>query len=167
MDSVGFDNHALMAFTSEPEKLIGKKHNKNNLEKIGGIFNWCVTELPKKIIPAFFNPKVLAVAFTALALVAVQFSFYPITSFLATKAICVFVVKHTPLFVLKISLYVFTQINVLGFGMTALGRFSNKELMNEWYYKGYQIEITVPNTELIDGKPDFEIVTEQNYVDSK
>lgn len=131
--SIGFINHARMAFTLDPQALSGKIYKKNRLEKIGGLLNWCVTQLPKKAWHALHNPKVLAVAFTALAMVTVQFAFYPTVSYLATKAVCVFLANHISAYAVKISIYAFTQINILGFGVRTLGRFSNEELMKNWY----------------------------------
>ncbi|MBA3815116.1 MAG: hypothetical protein H0X29_01065 [Parachlamydiaceae bacterium] len=135
LESIGFINHAHMAFTSDPEGFSGKNYNQNSLEKVGGMLNWCVTTLPKKAWHALHNPKVLTVAFTALALLTVQFTFYPTATYLATKAICIFIATHIPAYAVKISAYVFIQMNVLGFGLKALGRFSNEELMNNWYNK--------------------------------
>jgi hypothetical protein len=132
--SIGFINHARMAFTSDPELLSGKDYKQNRLERVGRLLI-CVTQLPKKAWHALHNPKVITVAFTALAMISVQFAFYPTASYLATKAICMFIVQHIPAYAVKISVYVFTQINVLGFGIRAFGRFSNDELMNNWHKK--------------------------------
>lgn len=135
LESVGFMNHARMAFTSDPQKLSGKIYKPHLLEKIGEKLSWCVTQMPKKIWSAMHNPKVITVALTILAMTTVQFAFYPKITYIAIRTICVFIATRIPAHIAKLSVYVITQMNVLGFGIRALGRFSNEELMNNWYTK--------------------------------
>lgn len=135
VESIGFINHARMAFTSEPEKLSGKIYKPHLLEKIGGKLTWCVTQMPKKIWSALHNPKVITVALTVLAMTTVQFAFYHRITYIAIRTVCVFIVTRIPAHIAKLSIYAITQMNVLGFGIRAFGRFSNVELMNNWYTK--------------------------------
>src|SRR5262245_48993940 len=69
------------------KKEIGDRTNcpKNVLEKIGDVGLWTVEVIPEKIKNFLIDPRVVAVALTALALVAASFLFYPVTTWLTIK----------------------------------------------------------------------------------
>ncbi len=134
--SSGFINHARFAFAKDPNVLLKEEdrgYEKNRMEQAGDRFAWHVVELPKLICEAFENPKIVTVALTALALFSVQLTFYPIITAQAIKASIIFASNYVPFWSVKMGAYLATQAAVLGFGMRALGRFSNDDLMAKWY----------------------------------
>ena len=70
---------------------------------------------------------------SALALLTVQFSFYPIVTAMAIKSSYLFLASVIPLWAVKFSAYLTVQTAILGVGTKALGRFTNKDLMHKWY----------------------------------
>jgi hypothetical protein len=146
MSSVGFLNHAALAFVrnagteSQEQRQERENIEKNECERIGDVLAWHVTQLPRHINRAFSDPRVLTIALTALAMIAVTFTFYPVTTFLAVKSISVFIVTKTPWLYVKLGTYVLSMLAVLGTGTRALGRFTNKELMHSFYkHHGFQL----------------------------
>ena len=134
--NTGFINHSCMAFHDNPGQLIpgeNKSYTKNWLEHAGDALCWHAMYLPRHIVKAFANPKVVTVALTALALLAVQFAFYPIATTLAIKSICIFIARHLSLWAVKLASYILVQSAILGLGTRALGRFCNSDLMNRWH----------------------------------
>ena len=134
--SIGFFNHSKMALTSDPDKMINNQgYTKNLLEKVGSFLSWHVVELPAKVYHALRDPRVVTVACTALAMLSVQFAFYPRITAMAAKAIVSYVAHRVPAWLVKASVYTFIQTAIAGLGTRALGRFSNSELMQKWYTK--------------------------------
>lgn len=144
--SIGFINHAELAFNREANALYADQiYDRNSIkpnliEKIGDVLCWHVTELPAKINKAFNDPRVVTVAMTALAMLAVTFAFYPTATWLALKAGVTFIVEKLPWEVVKASVYALTMLAVVGVGTRALGRFSNDELMSHFYFS-YRMEL--------------------------
>lgn len=136
--SVGFINHARLAFNrdargSSDVQDSNDAKQKNQIEVVGDKMLWHVVELPEKIVRWMKDPKVITVALTALAMLAVQFAFYPVSTYFATKTVVVFVVNHFPLSTAKVVAYALTMLGVLGMGVRTYGRFENKSLMDHFY----------------------------------
>jgi hypothetical protein len=130
----GFFNHTKMALVDNPSILIkNAEYNESILEKIGSFLSWHVTKLPSKAYHALRDPKVITVALTSIAMLSVQFAFYPRISILAAKSLATFIAKQIPAWTVKASAYTIIQAAILGLGTRALGRFSNNELMQKWY----------------------------------
>lgn len=136
--SVGFINHARLAFNRDargPTEVQEDQNvkTKNKIEMVGDTMLWHVVELPEKIVRWMKDPKVVTVALTALAMLAVQFAFYPVSTYFATKAVVLFVVNHFPLSTAKVVAYTLSMLAVLGMGVRTYGRFDNKSLMDHFY----------------------------------
>jgi hypothetical protein len=134
VNSKGFINHVYMALTPRPEQM-ASAYTQGRLEKIGDGLAWHVTKLPQHIRSALNNPKVITVALTALALLTVQFAFYPTATYLAAQAVFTFAAQYITASGVKIAIYAAIQTAITGIGVRALGRFSNDELMDKWYNK--------------------------------
>jgi hypothetical protein len=127
----GFFSHTKLALTGNPAQY-GDYH-KNLTEKLGNLLLYPSLNLPKGLINALYNPKVLTVAFTALALIGVQFAFYPITSALLLEKALVLISAYITPEIAKLAAYVFIQTAIVGLGTRAMGRFTNEGLMNKFY----------------------------------
>lgn len=128
MSYQSFINHAALTFLSNPSDTYGA-YDPNRGEKIGDALLWPANELPRYVWRALHNPKVLTVAFTALALLSVQFAFYPAATILAAKCASTFLSHYIAASTVKLAAYVLVQTAILGWGTRALGRFSNPVLM--------------------------------------
>ena len=131
-----FINHANFATA----KYLGDERAPSNIvEKVGNGILKAASLLPKglkAIGKAFKDPRVVTIALTVLALLAVSFAFYPSTTYLATKAVCLFIgemIKHIPFWAVKLSAYILTCSSIIGFGLRAEGRFTNSDLMKQFY----------------------------------
>jgi hypothetical protein len=138
----GFVDHAVLVFTEHPEGYFQQaapathanaptNYVKNRMEQIGEALMWHATHLPVHVYNALHNSKVLVVAFTILALIAVQFAFYPTYSIFLAVQIGSFLYNYISLAapMLKLMAYISVQSVVLGWGTRAMGRLNNADLM--------------------------------------
>lgn len=111
----------------------------NFIEKAGNGILKATGLLPKAVKAvgkSFKDPRVVTIALTALALLVASFAFYPTTTYLATKAACIFaaeLIKVIPFWAVKLSAYILTCSTIVGFGLRAEGRFTNANLMKQFY----------------------------------
>lgn len=108
-------------------------HRANVTEKIGDAILWTVEDFPGIAWKAIKEARVVTVALTALALLANSFLFYPFKTLANLKAFYQWL-PLPPLWAVRFSTYIFTCALILGYGLRAFGRFSNHELMNEFYH---------------------------------
>lgn len=131
-----FINHASFATAKD---LGNERAPANIIEKAGNGLLKLTGLLPKgvkAIGKAFKDPRVVTIALTALALLAASFAFYPIVTFTTTKAAFIFVgelIKHVPFWAVKLSAYLLTCTAIVGCGLRAEGRFTNSNLMKQFY----------------------------------
>jgi len=127
---VRFLNHAVLSLKTD----LGARDDcpKNLAEKIGDIGLWIIEEFPLKIWAVVQDPKVVTVALTALALVAVSFAFYPAISLAFCKA-AVAALPLPPLWAVKFGAYLATCAVIIAAALRAEGRFWNDALMAKFY----------------------------------
>ena len=134
---VRFQDHAKLGLFSD----IGAGRPDPNLcEKLGNRL-LKIAELPVRAVKdvgrKMQDPRYVTIALTATALLANSAIFYPT----ATRAVAVSVVTEVQNLLLKIDLaewiragaYVGTCTAITGFGLRAEGRFTNEELMKQFY----------------------------------
>lgn len=109
-------------------------HERNIIEKVGDAGLWFVEELPRKVVRFCHDPKVVTIALTALALIAVTVGFYPITTYTTINAV-ILLLPVIPFWAAKFSVYIATVGLILSTSMRAMGRFVNSDLMNTFYGK--------------------------------
>jgi len=106
------------------------KYKEGQIEKAGRALSAPLWGLLDKVERNFKNPVVI-IALTAIALFAVTIIINP--AFLAP-----FIGKIVPLlfhmkpWMIKFTIYITIQFNILSHGIKAFGRFNNKELYNRW-----------------------------------
>jgi hypothetical protein len=101
-------------------------------ELIGDMILWTIEDLPKKIWDYLTEARVVTVALTALSLLANSFLFYPIRTWSSVKAFCH--LFPIPFWAARFTSYFYTCMLILGYGLRAYGRFSNPDLMNQFYH---------------------------------
>ena len=129
----GFVNHTKLAF-GDPRLHMdkGTQIPKNNFEKVGEKILWAPKALPKFISNGLHNPKVLAVALTAIAMLATSFFFYPISTVLNVYHTLSLLSPLISFWGIKTTLFVLTQLGIVGWGVRTLGRFSNPTLIKAY-----------------------------------
>lgn len=125
-----FGYHAVLGL----KKNVGNRENcpKNILEKIGDLGLWSLEVLPGKIWSGLKDPRVVTLALTAIALIAVSFAFYPATSLLYAK-IAIAAIPCPPLWAVRFAAYILTVNTILAAACRAQGRFWNSALMQRFY----------------------------------
>jgi hypothetical protein len=101
------------------------------LSQIGKLLRWHVSILPKELLHLFQKPRVVVVALTALALLAVQFTFYPVATALAVRSSFYWIAKWITLEQIHFGLYLASMSYVLGTGLLAFGRLSQDAVVQE------------------------------------
>lgn len=107
-------------------------HQANLIEKTGDALLWSMEELPKHLWKIIADPRVATVGTTALGLLGNSFLFYPTGTWDMLKT----AFQHLPLPSLsacRFGSYLYTSSLILGYGLRAFGRFSNAELMHQFY----------------------------------
>lgn len=122
-----FINHARLGLSKEIEP-----HKVTVTELFGDMILWTVVDLPNLVWEKISDARVMAIALTVLSLLANSFLFYPLRTFLKLRSICKNLLP--PFWAVRFASYIFTSALILGYGLRALGRFSNPELMNRFYH---------------------------------
>lgn len=108
-------------------------HQANLIEKTGDALLWSIEELPRHVWNMIADPKVATVGLTTLGLLSNSFFFYPIATWNVMKT----TLQRLPLPSLsacRFGSYIYTSSLILGYGLRAFGRFSNAELMHQFYH---------------------------------
>ena len=108
-------------------------HRVNVSEIIGDVILWTAEDLPKIIWRSLLDARIVTVAFTALSLLANSFLFYPVKTLLKIKAFYHWL-PLPPFWAVRFASYIYSCALIVGYGLRAFGRFSNSELMNEFYH---------------------------------
>lgn len=158
-----FIDQGAFALTGNSDSRGGKNCEPNLVEKAGNGILFIVGSIPRSanwIGKQFQDPRVLTVVFTALALIATSFIFYPITSALTTKTVAVFIGKQLaqiPLWTVRLAAYILTCTTIVGYGARAGGRFGNNELMKEFYglpnYQGNPCKLSNGEIKMLRKEP--------------
>ncbi len=122
-----FLNHAQLGLSP-----VCLPHRKNYIEGLGDLLLWPMEKLPELICEKMKEPRVITVALTALSWIANTFLFYPFDTWLKAKEFIHWLPLPT-LPELRFPGYVATCVMIVGFGLRAFGRFSNANLMREFY----------------------------------
>lgn len=115
-----------------------KETPRNIVEKGGDAILWTtglLTRAVKELGKSLQDPRVVTVLLTVFALFLTTLIFYPTPTITAVKASYAFAAKlivQIPFWAVKFSAYILTCATILGAGLRAGGRFSNRELMNEF-----------------------------------
>lgn len=158
-----FIDQGAFALTGNSGSRGGENCPPNLVEKAGNGILFITGSVPRSVNwlgKQFQDPRVLTVVFTALALVATSFIFYPIITASITKTVTVFIGKQLaqiPLWTIRLAAYIITCTTILGYGARAGGRFANNELMKEFYglpnYQGNPCQLSNEEIKMLRKKP--------------
>jgi len=119
--------------------LKGRKSDSNWCEKLGNLTT-NVAKIPVKTVKLFGkslkDPRVMTIALTALALLATTFAFYPSATIAALSTVSKFIwtaLKSVPWQTVRLTAYINICLGIIGCGLRAEGRFTNADLMKEFY----------------------------------
>ena len=107
-------------------------HNKNLLERIGDIGLWPAENIPRMIRDCVTNPKIITVALTLFAALADSYGFYPEETVKNVQWAISFL-PEIPRSAIHFGVYLSTIEFISSCGARAYGRFSNIELMHQFY----------------------------------
>jgi hypothetical protein len=110
-------------------------YKKNKIEKVGSFLRSGVGESLDYFLRNIKDP-ITIVALTSISMVAATICFYPAQS----MALVPFITHIKP-YMVKFSLYLISQITVLGIGLRTFGRLNNLELMEQWNNKSLITQI--------------------------
>jgi len=105
----------------------------NLIERIGDVGLWMLENIPRKVWQMATEPRVVTIALTAMTLFSITLAFYPVTTYLATYDVVVFVVTNTPFWAVKLAVYIALVETTIAKALRAYGRFSNQALMDKFY----------------------------------
>lgn len=123
-----FVNHAQLGLTKNIQP-----HRETLPEMIGNTILWTVEDLPRIISEKLKDARIVTVAMTALSLLANSFLFYPVRTFVKMRAFYRWI-PLPPFWAVRFTSYLSTCALIMGYGLRAYGRFSNHELMNQFYH---------------------------------
>lgn len=104
----------------------------NLFEKIGHILSWLVYGFGEFFIKQVSDPRFITIVFTLFAMTFTAFIFYPLTSSLYFFRALRWFIDHINWEFLRLVLWIFTEVTIFGLGIRALGRFSNRKLMEHY-----------------------------------
>ena len=108
----------------------------NQLEKIGNALSWGAYELKAVFLKAFYDPRFITICFTVFAMLLSTLLFYPSDTWRILSKTCTWSFDHINWSYIRFSLWLFSEVTILGIGMRAFGRFSNQKLMQHSHVTG-------------------------------
>lgn len=123
-----FVDHANLGLSKEI-----RPHTTNLPEKLGNAILWTAEDLPGIVWKRIQEPRIVTVALTAFTLLGNSFLFYPIRTWANVKDF-IHWLHLPPLWAVRAGTYFYTSSLIVGYGLRAFGRFSNTELMNQFYH---------------------------------
>ncbi len=102
----------------------------SRLEELGNRLRWGLGSALDLILREIRNP-ITIVALTALAALIVSITFYPATTLGTAAKVAPFVLKVKP-WMVKLALYIVTQVTTVGIGLRGYGRLQNAPLYEAW-----------------------------------
>jgi hypothetical protein len=108
---------------------------KTSLEKVGRSLSYFNSRATHFLLKNIHN-TIMILGLALVAASCVTAAMYPTLTIATLSSVCPWVTNISP-WMVKITIYAFVQMNVLGFVLTGLGRLSNQELQakysnNEW-----------------------------------
>jgi hypothetical protein len=101
----------------------------NRSEQIGNILSWFAYEFRFVFIRTLCDPRFITVCFTSIAMLITALLFYPSDTWNILFKSCIWVIEHINWNYVRFTLWVVCEATILGMGLRAFGRFSNRNLM--------------------------------------
>jgi hypothetical protein len=104
----------------------------NRLEKIGDVLSWIAYELKAVFLKTLCDPRFITIFLTTFAMLFSTLLFYPSDTWRILSKICTWIFDHINWSYVRFSLWLLSEITILGIGMRAFGRFSNQKLLESY-----------------------------------
>ena len=108
-------------------------HRRTIPEFLGDMILWTWEDLPRITWEKIKDARIVTIVMTALAFLGNSFLFYPTRTLLHLRNFVRWI-PWPPLWAVRFASYIYTSALIMGYGLRAFGRFSNHELMNEFYH---------------------------------
>jgi len=122
-----FYEHAKLGLQAEIQP-----HERNWKEKIGDLGLWTLENFPGKVWSMMKNPRWITFALTTISLMSVSYLFYPRVTVETLRKLGA-LIPLPSMENVKFAAYLFTVGNIISAALRAEGRFSNQQLMDQWY----------------------------------
>ncbi len=116
---------ALRKETSEIRNIIPL----NRAEQIGSWLSWLAYEFRFVFAKTIFDPRFVTICFTSFAMLITALLFYPTNTWDIITTSYEWIVEHINWSYVRFALWIISEVTILGLGMRAFGRFSNRKLM--------------------------------------
>lgn len=101
----------------------------NQFEKIGNWLSWCIYELRFFVTNTVCDVRFVTTCFTLFTMILTAFLFYPSDTWDVFSRACRWIFEHINWRYVRFSLWLLSEITIFGLGIRALGRFSNRKLL--------------------------------------
>ncbi len=128
----GFRNNLHFALRKENSE-IREKLTPNQIEKIGDKLSWFAYDFKDFVLKTFFDPRVITVCLTAVAMILTALLFYTSNTWNILSTIFNWVVAHVNWNYVRFCLWLLSEVTVFGIGMRAFGRFTNQLLLKHYH----------------------------------
>lgn len=128
MLSARFRNHLRFALHKELRQT-REASPPNQIERLGDILSWVVYEFRSLFLSTVCDPRFITVIFTLSAMLLTSLLFYPSKTWDIVGNTVHWTVGHINWKYVRFTLWLVSEVTVLGLGIRAFGRFSNKKLM--------------------------------------
>ena len=108
----------------------GYNYEKNTGESIADVMLFHIEKLPQKIGSLITDPRIVTLAISALAILAVSLAFYPGLTVLYIKT-AIAAIPFPPAWAIKFAAYLLSVETILGYTLRAESRFYNKSLTSQ------------------------------------
>lgn len=101
----------------------------NRAEQMGNLLSWFAYEFKAFIAKIVCDPRFVTVCFTLFSMVIAALLFYPTDTWHILSKVGGWGLGHINWAYCRFSLWILSEITILGVGLRAFGRFSNRQLM--------------------------------------
>lgn len=101
----------------------------NQIERIGNWFSWFVYEFKSILHTTLTDPRFITVFLTLFVMTLTALLFYPSTTWNILEDTGRWIIDHINWSYVRFTLWLVSELTILGLGLRAFGRFSNRKLM--------------------------------------
>jgi hypothetical protein len=101
----------------------------NRVEQVGNVLAWFAYEFKAALVKTICEPRFVTVCLTLFAMTFAAILFYPTTTLTLLFDTIYWISKHINGSYCRFTLWMISEVTILGIGLRAFGRFSNQKLM--------------------------------------
>lgn len=127
-----FQNNLRFALCKETA-ISREKLPPNKIEKVGDVLSWVAYDFKEFVLDILFDPRVMTLFFTAVAMIFAALVFYPSHTWNTLSTSFNWMMDRVNWNYVRFCLWLVSEITIFGVGMRAFGRFSNQELLKQYH----------------------------------